>query len=95
MKKIKEILPYVIILPMAIVLILMSNTFPTKKVGTFWDAAVYLNVSKNLTEGETLYKDIVDNKGPVLYFINYIGLKLGGPSLVCVIEFLFIYIALV
>ena len=40
MKKIKEILPYVIILPMAIVLILMSNTFPTKKVGTFWDAAV-------------------------------------------------------
>lgn len=95
MKKIKEILPYVIILPMAIVLILMSNTFPTKKVGTFWDAAVYLNVSKNLTEGQTLYKDIVDNKGPVLYFINYIGLKLGGPSLVCVIEFLFIYIALV
>ena len=95
MKKIKGILPYVIILPMAIVLILMSNTFPTKKVGTFWDAAVYLNVSKNLTEGQTLYKDIVDNKGPVLYFINYIGLKLGGPSLVCVIEFLFIYIALV
>lgn len=94
MKKIKKALPYIIILILAFILILMSNTCFFGKVGLFWDAAVYLNVSKNLVEGQVLYKDIVDNKGPVLYFINYIGLKLGGEILVCFIEFTFIYISL-
>ena len=94
MKKIKEILPYIIIFLMTFILILMSNTCPFGKVGTFWDAAVYLNVSKRLSDGQVLYKDIIDNKGPVLYFINYVALKLGGANLVCVFEFIFIYISI-
>ena len=64
MKKIKEILPYVIILPMAIVLILMSNTFPTKKVGTFWDAAVYLRNMLGSYEALKKFNDVGLNIGP-------------------------------
>lgn len=94
MEKIKKITPYIIILVMASILILMSSSCIFGNVGLFWDASVYLNVSKNLTQGKILYKDIVDNKGPVLYFINYIALKLGGELFVCIVEFIFIYIAL-
>lgn len=94
MKKIREIIPNIIIFLITFTLILMSNTCPFGKIGTFWDAAVYLNVSKRLTEGQVLYKDIIDNKGPVLYFINYVALKLGGTTLVCIFEFIFIYISI-
>lgn len=94
MEKIKKIIPYIVILIMSIILILMSSSCVFGKVGLFWDASVYLNVSKNLTEGKVLYKDIVDNKGPVLYFINYVALELGGKIGVCIIEFIFIYTSL-
>lgn len=73
----KKAIPYFVLGLLAFILILMSNTCFFSSVGVFWDAAVYLNVSKNLVEGAVLYKDIVDNKGPVLYFINYLGLKFG------------------
>lgn len=94
MEKIKTIIPYMIILVMASILILMSSSCIFGNVGLFWDASVYLNVSKSLTQGKILYKDIVDNKGPILYFINYIALKLGGEAFVCIVEFIFIYVAL-
>ena len=91
----KKTMPYLILLILAVILVSMSTSFPFNKVGLFWDAAVYLNASKNLLQGQILYKDIIDNKGPVLYFINAIGLKLNAQIGACIIEFLFIYLTFI
>lgn len=89
----KNLIPYIIILLLTFVLMFMSCS-RLKNVGIFWDPAVYLNVSRNMLQGKVLYKDIVDNKGPILYFINAFGLKIGGQNGVVFIEFIFIYITL-
>lgn len=87
-----NIFPYIIILLLSIVILFMSCS-RFKNVGLFHDAAVYLNVSRNLMQGKVLYKDIVDNKGPVLYFINALALKCGGQIGICIVEFLFIFLS--
>lgn len=89
----KNIIPYIMILLFTSLLSCMSCS-RLKNVGLFWDAAVYLNVSRNILRGKILYKEIVDNKGPILYIINAIGLKIGGQNGVVIIEFLFIFVAL-
>ena len=66
-----------------------------KNVGLFWDAAEYLHVSKEVADGKVLYKDIFDNKGPVLYFMNAVALKLGQQNGIIILEFLMIFISLV
>ena len=92
-KKLSDFIPYILILGLSILLMFMSSS-RLKNIGLFWDAAVYLNVGRNILNGKILYKEIVDNKGPILYFINAFGLELGGQLGVCIVEFLFIFISL-
>ena len=37
------------------------------------DSAIFITVGKVLKDGKVLYKDIFDHKGPVFFFIEYIG----------------------
>ena len=37
------------------------------------DSAIFITVGKMLKDGKVLYKDIFDHKGPVFFFIEYIG----------------------
>ena len=44
------------------------------------DSGVFLYIGSRLLEGEIPYKDIWDHKGPVIYFINALGLVIGSGS---------------
>ena len=65
----------------------------TQKISRLvYDPAVYLNVARNVVNGKVLYRDIVDNKGPVLYFINALFLKIGGSTGIIFLEFLLLFV---
>jgi len=66
---------YIIISLIAIALI-MSYCFKTN----YWnrniigiDSSVFISIGEAMHEGKIPYKDIFDHKGPLIYFINYIG----------------------
>lgn len=52
------------------------------------DSSVFLYMGRRMQEGLVPYRDVFDHKGPILYFINYIGLQLGGTNGVWLIEVL-------
>lgn len=54
-----------------------GSTSPLYNI-SFSDGLVFQYVAEGLNHGQIPYIDIFDHKGPFLYFINYIGLSLGG-----------------
>jgi len=45
------------------------------------DSGIFLYVGQQLLHGQTLYRDLFDNKGPLVYVVNALGLAVGGGSL--------------
>ena len=41
------------------------------------DSSVFLYIGKRMTEGKIPYRDLFDHKGPILYFIEYFGVKIS------------------
>jgi hypothetical protein len=46
------------------------------------DSSVFIYAAKHIMDGQLIYKDIVDHKGPFLYVINVIGLFIGGGKFI-------------
>ena len=44
------------------------------------DSGIFLHVAQRLMHGDVLYRDIADNKPPLIYWINALGLLLGRGS---------------
>ncbi len=44
------------------------------------DSSVYLYIGQHLLKGAVPYRDTFDNKGPLLYLVNALGLTLGAGS---------------
>ena len=61
-----------------------NNRLPTE------DSSVFLYIGKRMTEGKIPYRDLFDHKGPVLYFIEYLGILVSetGYSGVWLLEVL-------
>ena len=65
------------------------------------DSAFFVYVGEVMTKGGVMYKDAFDNKGPLLYTIQYLGLKIAGLTGIWLIEvatlvcFMFLIIRLV
>jgi len=57
------------------------------------DSAVYLNISQGIIRGQLPYKELVDNKGPLTYFINVPGLFLGGFTGIWITELLILFVS--
>ena len=85
-----NLLEYIIILLLATAIIGISCSRQSN-VGIALDSAVYLNVARNILNGKILYTGIFDNKGPVLYFINALFLKIGGKTGIVVLEFMMLF----
>ena len=51
-----------------------NNRFPSR------DSSVFLYIGKRMTEGKIPYLDLFDHKGPILYFIEYIGMTICKTS---------------
>jgi len=56
------------------------------------DSAIYAAIGNALNNGRTLYTGIIDNKGPLLYFIDAIGLQINYNFGIFFIEFVFLII---
>ena len=41
------------------------------------DSSVFLYIGKRMTEGKIPYRDLFDHKGPVLYLVEYLGIKIS------------------
>lgn len=59
------------------------------------DSSVFLYIGENILNGAVPYKDVWDHKGPVIYYINSLGLILADGSLwgVWIIQYLFLWVA--
>jgi len=60
--------------------------------GHGFDSAIYAAIGNALNKGRVLYTEIIDNKGPLLYFIDAIGLAINYKFGIFFIEFVFLFI---
>jgi hypothetical protein len=61
------------------------NNFPNS------DSSVYLYIGRGILKGQIPYLDIWDHKGPLLYYINALGLWLLGLWGVWILEFILLF----
>ncbi len=68
----------VFLMLISLLVVMMSTIDPLSYNGRFWyDSSVFAYIGKVMAEGGLPYKDAFDHKGPFLYFLNFIGWKLG------------------
>lgn len=58
------------------------------------DSAVFKSMGQAILKGKVIYRDIFDNKGPILYLINAIGLAIGGRNGIFLLQTVFFSVAL-
>lgn len=51
-----------------------------------FDSAIFMTVGKSIAAGKGLYTEIFDHKGPILFFINALGWKLGAVNGIFVLQ---------
>jgi len=92
-KKIKNYYPFIILLVFCFLLTFLLYFSPLAQVfGRGHDSAIFATVGNALNQGRVLYTEIVDNKGPLLYLINAIGLGIDYDFGLFYIEFLFFFL---
>lgn len=69
---------FTILLVSAAILLFFSGTTSPLYNLSFTDGMVFEYVALGIQHGQIPYVDIFDHKGPFTYFINYLGLLLGG-----------------
>ncbi len=52
------------------------------------DVSVWVNIAKMMDQGKMIYRDIFDNKGPILYFLYFWGYKFGGKLGIWMINYI-------
>lgn len=77
---------FLILLPL--LLSFATNYSPTNKSGTLHDCGIFSYIGFAMQNGLFMYTGAWDNKGPLLYFIYYVGLKFAGEFGVYIIEYL-------
>lgn len=63
--------------------------------GHGYDSAIYAAIGNALNNGRVLYTGIVDNKGPLLYFIDALGLSINYHFGIFLIECIFLFVGIV
>lgn len=51
-----------------------------------YDSAIFMVMGKSIAFGKQMYSEIFDHKGPILFFIQFIGWKIGGVSGIFIIQ---------
>ena len=60
------------------------------------DSGIFLYIGKSILDGNLPYLDTWENKGPLIFYINALGLLIGGGGRwgVWLVEFVFLFIAI-
>ena len=69
-----EIFFYIAFLLACVFILLQSPLAPYAKSSNGIDSSVYIYSAQQILKGQTMYRDIVDHKGPFLYLINVVAL---------------------
>lgn len=77
-KKIRNIVIYISV---AIMICILCSSNPFSKDTTNTDSDVFMYIANRMHNGELPYKDFFDHKGPMIYFINSIGLMLNFANI--------------
>jgi len=64
-----EILIYVILFGVCVFILLQSPLAPFAKNIIGIDSGIYIYSARQILDGQLIYKEVIDNKGPFLYFI--------------------------
>ena len=89
----KKNLYYVFLFVVVIFLSLVGlNSSPLNKGITQNDSAVFQIMGKGMIEGQVIYKDLFDHKGPIMYLINAIAYLISPKIGLFVVEIVLIYI---
>ena len=65
---------YTVLFGVCLFILLQSPIAPYAKSVIGVDSGIYIYSARQILDGQLMYKDIVDNKGPFLYLINLIAL---------------------
>lgn len=84
-----ELLIYLGLFLLSFFIVFTSCLNPFGLRGIDDDTSVFLTIAQGITRGQIPYRDFVDNKGPVLYLINALGMILGNFIGVWIIELVF------
>ncbi|MCC6581934.1 MAG: hypothetical protein IT440_16005, partial [Phycisphaeraceae bacterium] len=77
MKKLRLALPYIFLLLLTALVLDLANPFfdaPAR------DGGFFLYAGSQILDGKIPYQDFWDSKGPGIFYINALGLLLGGGS---------------
>lgn len=91
----KKIIMYLIFLVFVVLfmLLLSASTSPLYKDFCDGDSSIFMLIGKGINSGKELYKDYFDHKGPLLFYLNALGLKLTGTkSGVFIIQCIFLWV---
>ena len=86
--------PLQLLILLAVVFIVLAPVAPLYEPMPFRDQGVYLYVGQRILDGDIPYRDVWDHKGPLVYYINALGLLLTGSTWgVWLIEVVFLFLA--
>lgn len=79
----KQILTYILLLlgSALFVTLFSTSTSPLYLQPSYGDSEVYKTIAYSWLNGKIPYKDLFDHKGPLIFFIDAVGLKLTGNTL--------------
>lgn len=88
-KTLENIFVAVILAAFAFLICMMSPTNLWEHLPIETDSGVFRYVALAMSKGEAMYKDCFDHKGPLIYFLNYLGMSLSYYKGIWVVEVLF------
>jgi hypothetical protein len=77
MKKLRLVLPYIFLFLLTALVLDLANPFFDKPAR---DGGFFLYAGQQIVDGKIPYQDFWDSKGPGIFYINALGLVLGGGS---------------
>ena len=90
----KEILISFIFLVISFIFLLISPLNPFVNLYSSGDSSVFRTIAMMMDKGYTPYLDTFDHKGPLLYIINYLGLKISYSHGVWYLEIVNLFVTL-
>lgn len=93
MHRVKQLLPLILLFVLSFLAVL--PVAPHLQPLPLTDSSVFLHIGDQMRHGAVPYRDIWDHKGPLIYFIQFIGLSVSGGSRwgVWALELLFVFLA--
>jgi len=83
---------YVILFLIAFAVVFTSTYNPFDFRRMHVDSSIYITIAQGITRGYLPYRDFVDNKGPLAYFLSVPGLFLGRFTGIWITEIILIFV---